>query len=127
MPNSDEHRTAAERALGIPYPSLGTTDPVAIAKAQAFALLAIAEELAVIRAHIALADTGPIGSAGGEPPVSHIVYFTPAEDPALPGLPAAEWRCACGEGSKQPIAPPTAARRAREHLNAMDTRPGGDA
>lgn len=46
---ADKLRELARDALGLPYPSLGTEDPVGIAKAQAYALLAIAEELRDLR------------------------------------------------------------------------------
>jgi hypothetical protein len=46
----------------------------------------------------------------------HTAVVTPAEDPNGLGLATAMWSCTCGAGSEHPIAPPTAARRRREHL-----------
>lgn len=46
---ADEYREKALDELGESYPGLGTSDPVRVAKAQAYALLAIAEELAAQR------------------------------------------------------------------------------
>lgn len=43
-----ELREKAREELHLPYPSLGTGDPIEIASAQAFALLAIAETLAAL-------------------------------------------------------------------------------
>lgn len=45
----EELTKKAYEALGETYPSLGTNDQAQVAKAQAFALLAIAEELAALR------------------------------------------------------------------------------
>jgi hypothetical protein len=45
---ADELCKKALEALGETYPGLGTEDPNRIAKAQAYALLAIAEELRLL-------------------------------------------------------------------------------